>query len=1028
MISQLFIKRPVMTTLVMLAILFFGIVAYKQIPVSDLPNVNYPAITVTVEYPGANPNIVANNVVSPLERQFLTIEGVQSIASTSSTGSATIVLQFNLEKTIDSAALDVQNAINTAGPELPQNLPYAPTYDKTNPAQTPILYFAVSSDTMPLHELYGYAYTFIGERLSTISGVAQVVVYGSPFAVRVQVNPQKLAAKQIGIDEVADAIQNANVNIPTGTLFGKTGEFTIDVDGQLNRAAYYDSIIIKNDKGNVVRIRDVGRSLDSTNDDKEYLRYFSPGKDQASVIFGVLTQPGVNSMKVISDINRVLPKLEASLPGSISLYRVFDKSVYIREAVHDVEMTLCVAFLLVVFVIFFYLGKPMNTLIPALALPIIIIGTFAVMYLLGFTVDILSLLAITLSIGFLVDDAIVVLENIVRHVEEGMAPYEAALLGSKEIGFTIISMTLSLTSAFIPLLFMGGVIGKLFHEFAVVIVAAVLISGFISLTLTPMLCSILVRPHHKDNKKTRVERFSEKFNQVLVAFYERTLAVVLRHPKLTLSAGAFSVLMTIVLFKFLPADFMPPDDIGFIVAHTQAATGTSPFQMMKYQDELSRLIKDHPAIDSLLSIGATSEDNKGYMFICLKPYKDRPPIQKIIQDLRCTFQKFPGVDTYLKPLPLIDLQVSTTDIKSPYQYTLQGLDTDLLYRSAENLMEQMKTIPALSQVTTDLEMKQPQLNVEINRDKASTLNLSAADIENALSYAFAATNLSPINDPEYQYYAILELEPKYYSDPSLLSQLYIRSSIGQLVPLEAATRLSQTVGPLNINRLDGLPSVNIFFDVGTNALGPALNKIENLARKTLPPSVTGDVQGTADVFKASFSNLSLLLLVTFFVIYIILGILYENFLHPITVMSTLPPAALGGLLTLFIFNYPLSLYAFVGLILLLGIVMKNGIILIDFANDAILEGKTPLEAIQHACHARFRPILMTTFSALMGAVPIAIGMGGMTAQSRIPLGLVIIGGLIVSQILTLYLTPVLYLYLEKLRERFHQWKSKRVID
>lgn len=1024
MISQLFIKRPVMTTLVMIAILFFGIVAYKQIPVSDLPNVNYPAITVTVQYPGANPSTVANNVVSPLERQFLTIEGVQSIASTSSTGHATIVLQFAVEKSIDSAALDVQNAINTAGPNLPQNLPYAPTYDKTNPSQTPILYFAVASETMPLHKLYSYAYTFIGERLSTISGVAQVVVYGSPFAVRVQVNPQKLAAKQIGIDEVATAIKNANVNIPTGTLFGETGEFTIDVDGQLGQASYYDSIVIKNETGNIVRIRDVGKSLDSTNDDKEYLRYFDSNSDKACVVFGVLTQPGVNSMKVIADINQVLPKIESSLPGSVSLHRVFDKGLFIQEAVRDVELTLCVAFLLVVFVIFFYLGKPMNTLIPALALPVIIIGTFAAMYLLGFTIDILSLLAITLSIGFLVDDAIVVLENIVRHVEAGMTPYEAALQGSKEIGFTILSMTLSLCSAFIPLLFMQGVIGKLFHEFAVVIVAAVLISGFISLTLTPMLCSILVRPHHDQNQKSFMEKLSEKFNLALVTFYYKTLTTVLRHPKLTLSIGACSILTSALLFKFLPADFLPPDDIGFIVAQTQSATGTSPFQMMKYQDDLTRMIKNNPSIESIISIGALPDDNKGQLFIQLKPFKNRPSMPNIIKDLRSTFQQFPGVQTFIKPLPLIDLQVSTTDIKAPYQYTLQSLDPSLLYQSTDIMIQRMKTLPSISQVSTDLEIKQPQLNLEILRDKASALNLSAADIENALSYAFSAANLSAINDPEYQYYAILELEPKFYSDPALLSQLYIRSSLNKLVPLNAVTRQSQTVGPLNINRLNGLPSVNIFFDVGTNALGPAIHKIENLAHKTLPSAVTGQVQGTADVFKASSANLSLLLLVTIFVIYIILGILYENFLHPITVMSTLPPAALGGLLTLFIFGYPLSLYAFVGLILLLGIVMKNGIILIDFANDAILQGKTPLEAIQHACHARFRPILMTTFSALMGAIPIAIGMGGMTAQSRIPLGLVIIGGLIVSQILTLYLTPVLYLYLENLRERFHHKTSK----
>jgi hydrophobic/amphiphilic exporter-1 (mainly G- bacteria), HAE1 family len=1023
MISKIFIERPVMTTLVMLALLFFGLISFKLIPVSDLPNVNYPAITVSVDYPGANPETVANNVVSPLEREFLSIEGVQSIASTSSTGQATIVLQFDLDKTIDSAALDVQNAINTAGPNLPQNLPYAPTYDKTNPSQTPILYFAIASETMPLYELYSYAYTFLGERLSTISGVAQVVGYGSPFAVRIQVNPQKLAAKEIGIDEVADAIKNANVNIPTGTLFGKTGEFTIDVDGQLNHAALYDSIIIKNETGNIVRIRDVGKAIDSTNDDKQYMRLFSNEVDKACVVFGVLTQPGVNSMKVISDVNKMLPSLEASLPGSVKLYRTFDKADYIKEAVNDVEGTLLVAFLLVVIVVFVYIGKPMNTLIPAIALPIIIIGTFAMMYILGYTIDILSLLAITLSIGFLIDDAIVVLENIVRHVELGVPPFEAALQGSKEIGFTILSMTLSLVSAFIPLLFMGGIIGKLFHEFAVVIVSAVLISGLISLTLTPMLCSRFIRPFHRANQKNLMERFSEKLNHTLVAFYEKTLGTVLKHPKLTLAGGLTSVVLTVLLFKFLPDDFLPPDDIGFIVVHTQASTGTSPFQMMKYQDELGRMIKNHPAIDSIISIGALPDDNKGEMFIRLKPFKKREPIQNVIRDLRCTMDKFTGVQTFLKPLPLIDLQVSTTDIKAPYQYTLQSLDSKILYQSAENLIKQMKTLPGISQVSTDLEIKQPQLNIEILRDKAYALNLSAAAIENALSYAFAATNLSPINDPSYQYYAIMELEPKFYSDPSWLSQLYIRSSTNQLVPLSAATRMSQSVGPLSINRLNGLPAVNIYFDVGTNALGPAISKLDNLARKTLPPTVVGQVQGTADVFKASFANLSILLLITFFVIYVILGILYENFLHPITVMSTLPPAALGGLLTLAIFQYPLSLYAFVGLILLLGIVMKNGIILIDFANDAILAGKTPLEAISYACHNRFRPILMTTFAALMGAVPIAIGMGGMAAQSRRPLGLVIIGGLLVSQVLTLYLTPILYLYLEKLREKFRRQKT-----
>ncbi len=1014
-----------MTTLVMIAILFFGIVAYNQLPVSDLPNVNYPSITVSVSYPGSSPSTVANNVVSPLERQFLTISGVQSIASTSSTGSASIVLQFDLNKPLDEAALDVQNAINVATPMLPQDLPYAPTYQKVNPSQTPILFFAVTSETMPTYQLYDYAYTFIGERMSNISGVAQVQVFGSPFAVRIQVNPQKLTAKGIGLDEVAASIQNANVNLPTGTLYGPSREYTINVDGQLNHAELYNNLIIKNETGNIVRIRDIGQALDSLSNDKQSQTYLDSKSKLQSVVFGVQTQPGVNSMRVISDINALMPQIKASLPGSIQLVRMFDKSEFIKEAVADVEMTLCIAFSLVVLVIFFYLGRPLNTFIPAIALPISIIGTFGLMLLLGYTIDILSLLAITLSIGFLVDDAIVVLENIVRHVQMGKPPMEAALEGSKEIGFTILSMTLSLSSVFIPLLFMQGVIGQLFHEFSVVIVSAILLSGFVSLTLTPMLCSRFVQPYHAAASKTFMEKLSESLNLRLLGIYERSLQVVMRFSKTVLMAGALCIGATFLLFKLLPTNFLPPDDLGMIVVHTQAATGTSPFAMMRIQSDLAEIARKNPAIESLISLGAIPDDNKGLLFLRLKPYSQRPSIFQVMAQLQKAYATTTQAYVYIKTLPLIDLQVSTTDINSPYQFTLQSLSTDDLYPAATDMLQAMKTIPSLTQVSTDMEILQPQLNLHILRDKAYSLNVSARAIENVLTFAFAATNLSPINDPQYQYYAIMEVEPKYYSDPWYLSQLYVHSNTNQLVPLSLVTKPSQTVGPLNINRLNGLPAVNLFFDVGEEALGPILSQLESLARQTLPVTVVGNVQGTADVFKASFANLNILLLITFFVIYIILGILYENFLHPITVMSTLPPAALGGLLTLLIFQEPISLYAFVGLILLLGIVMKNGIILIDFANDSILAGKTPKEAIHHACISRFRPILMTTFSALMGAVPIAIGLGGMTAQGRRPLGLVIVGGLIISQILTLYLTPILYLYLEELREWVHRKKTSK---
>ncbi len=1020
--SYLFIKRPITTLLLMIAVIFFGSVAYYHLPLSDLPNVNYPAITVTVSYPGSSPATVANNVVSPLEREFLTIGGVQSIASTSSTGSATIVLQFDLKKTIDEAALDVQTAINTAGPNLPQDLPYAPTYNKVNPSQTPILYFALTSETMPRYDLYDYAYTYIGERLSTISGVAQVQVYGSPFAVRVQVNPQKLAAKGIGLDEVATAIQNGNVNLPTGTLYGQDKEYTLNVDGQLDYAALYNNLIIKNQNGNIVRVRDIGRAIDSISQDKQSQRYITATQNVETVVFGILTQPGVNSMQVIHSINKMLPQLEAGLPGSLNLYRIFDKAVFIEEAVFDVKMTLGVAFSLVVLVIFFYLGRPLNTFIPALALPLSIIGTFGLMFIFGYSIDILSLLAITLSIGFLVDDAIVVLENIVRHVQMGKTPMEAALEGAKEIGFTILSMTLSLASVFIPFLFMQGVIGQIFHEFAFVIVTAIILSGIVSLTLTPMLCSILVQPYHAQRSQTFMEKISTSLNHFLLSLYEKTLRSIMKFPKWTLSAGAFCMALTIGLFHLLPTNFIPPDDIGMIVIHTQAATGTSPFEMIRIQAELVNIAKNHPAVESMISLGAIPDDNKGLMYLKLKPYKNRSSIFQVMQELQKSYASSTSAYVYIKALPLLDLQVSTTDINAPYQFTLQSLKTTDLYPAASKLMEAMKTIPELSQISTDMEIQQPQLNLEILRDRSYALNVSAQAIENALSLAFAASNLSPINEPQNQYYAIMEVEPKYYSDPHYLSQLYIRSNTQRLVPLSLLTKPSETRGPLNINRFNGLPAVNLFFDIGDNPLGPVLHRLESVAHQTLPPSVIGHIQGTANVFKASFANLTMLLLITFFVIYIILGILYENFLHPLTVMSTLPPAALGGLFTLFIFQEPLSLYAFVGLILLIGIVMKNGIIMIDFANDALLAGKTAQEAIFHACITRFRPILMTTFSALMGAIPIALGIGGMTAQGRRPLGLVIIGGLIVSQILTLYLTPILYLYLEKFRDWVHRKK------
>ena len=1015
-ISKIFIERPIMTTLVMVAILFFGIFAYKKLPVSDLPDVEFPAITVSTTYPGASPDTIANNVATPLEQAFLTIGGLKNIISTSSLGSSSIVLQFNIDRSIDAAAQDVQAAINQATPHLPKDLPFAPTYQKVNPSQSPIIWFALSSETMPSYDLYDYAYSFVGERISTINGVAQVVVFGSPFAVRVQVDPLKLAAKGIGFGDVARSLTSQNVNIPTGTLYGKHTEFIINVDGQLSHAEPYNQIIIKNDNGSIVRMQDIGKALDSLTDDKQYLRFISSEKDVNTVVFGVKTQPGANSMTVISDINTILPHLESALPRSINLHRVFDKSLFIEESVLDVEMTLLIAFLLVIFVIFFYLGKVKNTIIPTLALPISVIGTFIVMFIVGYTIDILSLLAITLCIGFLVDDAIVVLENIARHAEMGKTPLKAALDGSKEISFTILSMTLSLGSVFIPLLFMGGIIGRIFHEFAVVIFTAVLISGFVSLSLTPMLSSRFIDPATLE-RKTWIEKIADTFNKSLLSLYEKGLRKVFLHPRLTLCLGILSVLLSVFLFKKLPTDFLPQEDLGAFQIFAQSIDGTSTFQTTEHQKRINKIIQQYPYIDTVCSVSGYPDDNKGFLFVNLKPFKERPPISLVMKELKEELRVIPGVQFFFKPVPLIDLDVATTATKSAYQYILQGLNTESLYKVADTMLKKIGALPGFKQVSTDLELGQPQLMIHILRDKASVLNVSSEAIEQTLSYAYGATYLSPINTPQNQYYVILEVEPKFYKDPGMLSLLYVKSLDGNLIPLRSLTEMKEKAGPLNINRIAGLPAVNIFFDLDNIPLGTALSQINQIAKDTLPPDVTGNVVGTASTFKESFRDLNFLLLVTFFLIYIILGILYENFFHPLTVMSTLPPAALGGIFTLFIFGYPLSLYAFVGFILLLGIVMKNGIILIDFANEATLKGKDPVEAITQACLTRFRPILMTTFSALMGAVPIALGIGGMTAQGRIPLGLVIVGGLLFSQLLTLFLTPIVYLYLEHFRTR-----------
>ncbi len=1027
-ISAPFLKRPVMTILVMLSVAFFGILSYQALPVSDLPDVAFPTIEVSVDYPGADPQTIANNVVVPLEKEFTTIQGIQTIASTSYTGSASIVLTFNLDRNVDLCAPDVQAAINAAQPQLPQDLPYAPTYSKVNPTSTPVLFFAIVSSTMTLGDLYNYGDVVIGERLSILDGVSQVQTYGSPYAVRLRVDPQKLAARGISIAEVGEIIQNANVYQPVGTLYGQSREFTIDVNGQLESAAEYDPVIIKTDNGSITRFRDIGKALDSTQDDKMYFAYSDEEGTVAMVGLALRTQPGANTLAVINEVNRVLPQLEAEIPGSVKLIRMYDQSDYIWESVHDVEFTLMIALVLVILVIFFYLGTVRDTIIPVLAIPMSILGTFIMMIFFGFTIDILSLLAITLAIGFLVDDAIVVLENIVRHVEHGESPIQAAFKGSAEIGFTILSMTLCLCTVFIPLIFMAGIIGRILHEFAVTIVVAVGISGIISLTLTPLLCSRFIPPHVEGRKKNRIERFSDLINQKILDFYSPTLDWALSHKKTILGVGVGSLALSAYLLAALPKDFMPPDDLGLVEGYVQTVDGTSPFQIGDYMEQLSKIAMQDPNVTNVAAVGGYPQDNEGVMYIHLKPLAQRVDLNTFLNEMRPKINAIPGVTVFLKPLPLINLQLGAVDSKANYQYTITGLNQSDIFHYGPILEEKFKALKSINSVVSDLDITQPQIQIEILRDRASTYGISAYDIENTLNLAYASSNLSPINMPNNQYYAIMETFPKFYYNPQQLKQIWLRSSInGQLVPLSAITTMTEGLGPLTVNHVDGLPSATISFNLAPGvALGTAIQEVEQIANETLPEAIYGSIQGSADVFKTSFANLQFLFIITIFIIYVILGILYESFFPPITVMSTLPPACMGGLLSLMIFGQTLSLFAFVGLIMLLGIVMKNGIIMIDFANASrIQEGKNIHDAIHHACMVRVRPILMTTFAALMGAVPIALGIGGATAKSRIPLGIVVVGGLIVSQILTLYLTPVIYTYVEQIHDQIKAWKAKR---